>query len=220
MNFNKIDIDNWERKENYIWFTTQNKCNLNMTTNVDISNLVKFIKEKKIRFYPVFGYIISNIVNQTKEFKMSVDKEGNLGYWDVVYPRYPIFHDEDKRISILWTEYNENFNVFYNNFINDINTYGNIRSMAAKGMYPQNCFDITSMPWVSFSSFSCPDNREYLWLAPFIAIGKFFEDRNKIMLPVSVGISHAVSDGYHVSKFFIDFQNLANNFEKWLIINN
>ena len=29
MNFNKIDIDNWERKENYIWFTTQNKCNLN-----------------------------------------------------------------------------------------------------------------------------------------------------------------------------------------------
>lgn len=164
MNFKKIDMDNWDRKENYAWFTTKNRCKINMTMNVDATRLIKIIKENNLRHYPVFTYIVSKVINRNDEFKMNYDEEGNLGIYDVVHPRYPIFHESDKRLSILWTEYSDDFRVFYDRFINDINTYGEIRSMAAKGKYPPNCFDMSSLPWCSFTSFDCPPTNDIVWL--------------------------------------------------------
>lgn len=215
--FNKIDIETWYRKENYIWFTTKNNCKINITANINITNLLKSMKENKFRCYPVFAYMISRIINENDELKTWYNENGELVIWNVVHPRYPIFNEDDKQISILWTEYSKNFNLFYDNFLLDVERYGNIRGMASKGPYPINCFDITSIPWVSFINFTCP-NDNFLWFAPFIATGKFFEDNNKFMLPVSITSHHAVTDGYHVSKFFIDFQYLADNFENWLFI--
>ncbi len=212
MNFKKIDIDNWDRKENYNWFTTKSRCKINMTMNIDATKLIKVIKENNLRHYPVFTYIVSRVLNANDEFKMNYDEEGNLGIYDVVHPRYPIFHESDKRLSILWTEYSENFSVFYDRFISDINTYGEKRSMAAKGIFPPNCFDMSSLPWSSFTSFDCPPTNDVVWLPPFVMVGRFFEDNGKLLLPVSISVHHSVCDGYHVSRFFNEFQNLAHKF--------
>lgn len=214
MNFKKIDVENWDRKENYEWFTTRNRCKINMTMQLDITDLVKIIKENKIRCYPTFTYIASKVINKHDEFKMNYDEEENLVVYDVVHPRYPIFHESDKKISILWTEYSEDFKVFYESFINDINTYGEKRSMAAKGKYPPNCFDMSSLPWSSFTSFDCPPTHDVVWLPPFVMVGKFFENNGKMLLPISISVHHATCDGYHVSRFFSEFQELASNFKK------
>ena len=216
MNFSKINLDTWERKENYIWFTTKNRCKINMTMNVEVTNLVKKIKEKKIRCYPTFTYIVSRVINEHDEFKMAYDEDENLGVWDVVHPRYPIFHDSDKRISILWTEYSEDFKIFYDRFIEDIKQFGEKRSMCAKGLFPPNCFDMSSLPWSSFNSFDCPPTQDTVWLPPFVMVGRFFEDNGKILLPVSMSVHHAVCDGYHVSKFFSEFQELSEKVDEWM----
>ena len=111
-----------------------------MTMNIDVTKLVGIIKEKKLRCSPTFTYIVSKVLNASDEFKMNYDEDGNLGIYGVIHPRYPIFHESDKRISILWTEYSDNFKVFYDRFINNINTYGEIRSMAAKGKFSAKLF--------------------------------------------------------------------------------
>ena len=54
MSFKKIDMDNWDRKEYYNWFTTKNRCKINMTMNIDATPLIKIIKENNLRHYPVF----------------------------------------------------------------------------------------------------------------------------------------------------------------------
>ena len=216
MNFKKIDMEKWDRKENYEWFTTKNRCKINMTMNVDVTNLVKIIKQNKLRCYPTFTYIASMVINKHDEFKMNYDESGNLGVYDIIHPRYPIFHESDEKISILWTEYSEDFKVFYSSFISDIEKYGEKRSMAAKGKFPPNCFDMSSLPWSSFTSFDCPPTHDVVWLPPFVMAGRFFESNDKMLLPVSISVHHATCDGYHVSRFFSEFQNLAKDFEKYL----
>lgn len=216
MNFKKIDMEKWDRKENYEWFTTKNRCKINMTMNVDVTNLVKIIKQNKLRCYPTFTYIASMVINKHDEFKMNYDESGNLGVYDIIHPRYPIFHESDERISILWSEYSEDFKVFYSSFISDIEKYGEKRSMAAKGKFPPNCFDMSSLPWSSFTSFDCPPTHDVVWLPPFVMVGRFFESNDKMLLPVSISVHHATCDGYHVSRFFSEFQNLAKDFEKYL----
>ena len=216
MNFKKIDMEKWDRKENYEWFTTKNRCKINMTMNVDVTNLVKIIKQNKLRCYPTFTYIASMVINKHDEFKMNYDESGNLGVYDIIHPRYPIFHESNEKISILWTEYSEDFKVFYSSFISDIEKYGEKRSMAAKGKFPPNCFDMSSLPWSSFTSFDCPPTHDVVWLPPFVMVGRFFESNDKMLLPFSISVHHATCDGYHVSRFFSEFQNLAKDFEKYL----
>ncbi len=216
--FNKIDIDKWDRKENYNWFTTKNRCKINMTMNVDVTKLVKVIKERKIRCYPTFTYITSKIINRNNEFKMSYNKEGDLGYYDLVHPRYPIFHEVDKKISILWTEYADDFQTFYSRFIEDIEKYGEKRSMSAKGMFPENCFDMSSLPWSSFTSFDCYPTKDVVWLPPFVMVGKFFKHGENTLLPVSLSVHHAVCDGYHASNFFNEFEKISFDCERWINI--
>ncbi|MDR4347123.1 type A chloramphenicol O-acetyltransferase, partial [Bacillus anthracis] len=37
-----------------------------------------------------------------------------------------------------------------------------------------------------------------------------------IMLPVSLQVHHSVCDGYHVSRFIEDLQELSNSCNEWL----
>lgn len=47
-------------------------------------------------------------------------------------------------------------------------------------------------------------------------VGRFFEDSGKFLLPVSISVHHDTCDGYHVSKFFSEFQDLALNFDYYI----
>ncbi|MBL3853137.1 CatA-like O-acetyltransferase, partial [Bacillus cereus] len=49
-----------------------------------------------------------------------------------------------------------------------------------------------------------------------ITCGKYFNEENKIMLPVSLQVHHSVCDGYHVSRFIEDLQELSNSCNEWL----
>ena len=211
MNFKKIDMNTWERSESYTFFITYNRCKINMTMQLDITNLIKTIKQNKLRCYPVFTYITSKVVNRHDEFKMNYDENGDLILYDFLHPRYPIFHDSDKTLSILWTDYNDDFKTFYEQFISDVNQYGEKRSMAAKGQFPPNCFDMSCLPWSSFTSFDCPPTKDTVWLPHFVMVGKFYSKDDKIFLPISLSVHHSVCDGYHVSRFFDEFQSLAEN---------
>ena len=48
---------------------------------------------------------------------------------------------------------------------------------------------------------------------PVITWGKYIEKNGKITLPFSFNIHHAAADGYHLSRFFIELQELLNSFE-------
>lgn len=40
MNFKKIDIENWARKEHYRYYTEKLKIEVNMTAPIDVKNLL------------------------------------------------------------------------------------------------------------------------------------------------------------------------------------
>ena len=42
MNFKKIDIENWARKEHYRYYTEKLKIEVNMTAPIDVKNLLDF----------------------------------------------------------------------------------------------------------------------------------------------------------------------------------
>lgn len=99
MRFHIIDRENWNR-EQYFEHYLKLKCTFSMTVNVDITMLLEELHQKGIKFYPVFIYLISKVVNNHKEFRTCFNDEGVLGYWEEMTPSYTIFHKDDKSFQV------------------------------------------------------------------------------------------------------------------------
>ncbi|MED1449061.1 CatA-like O-acetyltransferase, partial [Bacillus pacificus] len=93
--------------------------------------------------------------------------------------------------------------------------YANVHGLFTKENIPPNVFPISSIPWTSFTGFNINNDADYL--LPIITCGKYFNEKNKVMLPVSLQVHHSVCDGYHASRFIEDLQALSNSCnEEWL----
>jgi chloramphenicol O-acetyltransferase type A len=69
---------------------------------------------------------------------------------------------------------------------------------------------------VSFTSFAharTPGRGESI---PRIAFGKFLRDRDRIHLPISVEVHHALMDGLHVGRFIMSLEEALAKPESYL----
>lgn len=214
--FHFVDMDHYERREHFEYYTKLVRTNYNLTANIDLTALYKRIKEKEIRFYPTFIFAIIKGINQNKEFRMQVDQSGRLGYWDFLHPSYTIFHEDDHTFSDIWTEFNPKFTVFYENALEDIVRYKEVKGVKAKPNKPQNFCPISGVPWLHFSNYSCDTFSEPHMYFPVISFGKYIEKEGKIEIPLSIFVNHAVADGYHSCKLLNDIQNIVQKAEEWI----
>jgi chloramphenicol O-acetyltransferase type A len=59
----------------------------------------------------------------------------------------------------------------------------------------------TTLPWLSFTSFSHARNWGVEDSVPKIAFGKFIKEDERTLLPFSVEVHHALMDGLHVGRY-------------------
>ena len=161
-------------------------------------------------------YVVMKAVNQNREFRMSFDADGRLGYWDTVVPCYTLFHPESKTFTDIWSEYSDDFPTFYRTVVADMEQYRDVTgTIKARPGQPANFCPVSCLPWLSFTSFAQDTYAENQLLFPLIKFGKYFHDTvgGKTLIPVSVFVSHAVADGYHTCKLINDMQEIAANLE-------
>lgn len=216
MGFHKIDLETWPRKSYYDYYMNIIKCRYSLEIQLDITRLYRAVKSRELKFYPCMIYAIITAINQNQEFRMAKDEEGNLGYWDVLHPSYTIFHDDTKTFSDLWSEFHEDFPTFYKTVRQDMETYKDVHKIKARDNQPPNFCPISCIPWISFTGHSNDSYGESPLLFPVILFGKYYEQGEKMLLPFSVYIHHAVADGYHTSKLLNDLQAVCDDCEHWM----
>lgn len=128
--FHVIDKASWERSAHFDYYFSQIKCRYNLNASIVITNLVKKQKERRLKFFPAMLYAILKAVNQNKEFRMSFNEQGEIGYWEEVVPCYTLFHDENKTFTDIWSEYDERFEVFYHTVVGDMRRFGGVAGAA------------------------------------------------------------------------------------------
>lgn len=215
MKFHTIDRENWGRKIYFEHYLHQ-KCNYSISANIDITFLLEQLRNKGLKLYPAFIYMVSKTVNNYKEFRTCFNEEGVLGYWDQMVPSYTIFHKDNKTFSSIWTDFNDEFSTFYKNYQIDLDCYGDLKGLDIKENIPENTFYISSIPWVSFTGFNLNIHHDNDYLLPIVTGGKYFHQEDKVLLPVSLQMHHAVCDGYHAGLFFDEMQHLSYKCNVWL----
>lgn len=153
-NFHKIDLKRWDRSQYFYYFTKMLPTGYSISVNIDVTNTYNRIKSKQRKFFPAYLYVASKIISEMNEFRVA-SLNDELGYYEVLHPSYAILHKDDNTMSNMWTEYDDDFDTFYKNYMNDQNKYGdNHGPMAKTEIVPQNSFMIGMLPWIEFSSYT------------------------------------------------------------------
>ena len=86
--------------------------------------------------------------------------------------------------------------------------------MEAKPGTPANTFPVSMIPWTSFDGFNLNLQKGYDYLLPIFTLGKFEEEDGICRIPLAVQVHHAVCDGFHLSRFLNELQELIRE-QKW-----
>ena len=207
MSFRLIDLDSWDRKEYYQHYMSQVVCTYSMTVDVGVTSL------SGRKLYPAMLWLLTDTVNQFEEFRTQLTETG-LGIYEKMCPSYTIFNKDTEKFSVIWTEFDSDYDVFLRRYEEDCRAYGACVRMFPKEYKPEYAFDVSMLPWQSFSAFNLNVYGEGKWLLPIFTMGKTYEQDGKTLLPLAIQVHHAVCDGYHVCKFVEVLQEKMAAFDK------
>ena len=203
MSYKIINKETYYRKGVLRHFSEDCKCSTSMTARIDVTKLVRYSKESKTKFYINFLYILSKVLNSRDDYKMGYLYQTNeLICYDVINPTQYIFHEDTETCTPVYTEYDENYEKFYDNASKDIERAKNTRDYMLDMANHPNWFDASYIPWLSYDSLNIELPDGYLFFAPIINWGKYREENGKLLMPVSVRLNHAIADGYLIANVF------------------
>lgn len=210
MNYTKVDIDEWSRGSLFQFYIEKMRIVMSLTVDINVAPLITYTKKNDLKFYPAMIWVVSKVINSHDEFKYSWDTDGNLIRWDSISPSYTVFNRDDECFSKFVTEYTDDIFEFYQRTVDNQRKYQEERAII--GNQPQNFFDVSCLPWVKYKHFDVHVFDEGKFLAPVLTWGKYEVQNGNALMPLTMNIHHAVADGFHLSRFFNEVQELIDSY--------
>ncbi len=214
--FTPIDPAAWPRTELFHYFANMAPTGYSVTAEVDVTRLCATLRAAGKKFFPAYLWLVTRALRSQIEFRVAV-RDGVLGYYTHLTPLYASFHEDDKTFSLMWTEYCDDFAVFYERYMENQRRYGSVRGALCQKATspPENSYTVSAVPWIRFSHFAVHDlspaggdRKPYFF--PSVEAGCFFERDGKTVMPLSLTCHHATTDGWHIHVFLEEWQALAD----------
>ena len=206
-NFHPVDLDHWERREEFQFFSTSG-CGFSMTAEMDITRLYAFCKEQGYRLYPLLDAVTVQVMNAHEEYRYAW-KDGVFGCYEVLHP---LIFDRTPggNVRCLMAEYHPDIPLQLAEFDRVRAQYAGACAYRPQGALPQNVANISCIPWVQFTNLSFGLRYCAEYCTPMVVFGKFHRLEGKTYIPMSVYCNHAVNDGWHASLLMTEFQERAD----------
>ena len=203
MNYKVIDQNKYYRSGVFRHFSEECKCSTSMTARVDVTELVKFAKQTDTKFYIDFLYILSTVLNARDDYRMGyLWQTQELICYDRIHPTQYIFHEDTETCTPVYTTYDEDYQIFYENAVQDVEKAKQTREYGLDMENHPNWFDASYISWLSYDSLNIELPDGYLFFAPIVNWGRYREENGRLVMPVSVRMNHAIADGYLVANVF------------------
>ena len=200
-----IDLKTWKRRKHFEMYSGLDYPYLNITANVDLSQLYPWCKEKGYSLFAAIAYITSRSANEIPELRQRIRGDQVVEH-AVIRPSYTVLTD-DETFGFATIDFTTDFPAFHAAVLDVIErTKANpsIEDEAGK----DDLMFLTTVTWVSFTQLTHPLPLNPPDSFPRISWGKFFDQEGKRLMPLSLCANHALIDGLHVGKFFAGVERL------------
>lgn len=215
-----IDLDNYPRKSHLEYFMLMTHPQLNVTVDVDVTDLRAFCKSENCSFFLSFVHVVAISADSIPQFRQRIHrlceeelrdpahnapKEGVFAGCEIrEYEQSPTSHTEATGNELYcycplyhhmpWSEY--------------ITTATEKQKIArAKGTLEEDpeieaFYFPTCIKWIHYRDIVHPMTDRYD-SNPRFSWGKYEEDyRGRLMMPLTVAAHHGLVDGIHLGKFY------------------
>jgi len=210
----KITFKNAHRQKHFNFFKAMNHPHFNICANVDITNFIKLVTKNKLRFTYSVVYAISKAAMEVKEFRWRIIDE-ELYECESVTPSFTTYTEVADVFSFCDVPFIDNYSTFIKNA--QLKAAAMNKNPSFEDANHQDYLFLSSIPWVSFTMFQHAMPFHPTDSVPRITWGKYFQEGQKVKMPISVQAHHAVVDGRHVGQYFQALERIFNDFEKVIL---
>jgi chloramphenicol O-acetyltransferase type A len=200
-----IDVELWNRKEHYHFFSNMDFPFFGITTEVDCTLAYKHAKEQKQSFFATYLHKSMIAVNSVEELKYRI-MDGNVVSFPIVHAGATIGR-EDGTFGFIYVDFTNDFQTFNEQLQKEIQDVSNSTGLRLKNEdLEKDLIRHSTIPWASFSGLLHPTNINPTESIPKITFGKFSTRDGRKYLPVSIEAHHGLVDGLHLSRYLEAFQ--------------
>ena len=119
----------------------------------------------------------------------------------------------------MWTEYDDDFSVFYKAYMDNQQQYGGNHGVLSQPdrLPPPNAYTVSCVPWIHFQHFAVHSYDLKGYYFPSVEAGRYDDENGRLMMPLSITCHHAATDGWHVNRFLETLQREMDSFDKYII---
>lgn len=201
-----LDIENWNRKEHFEFFSTYDDPFFGVSTEVDCTKTYNYSKANNISFFSLYLHMSLVAANKIEAFRYRIIDD-KVAVYNQIHASSTIAR-KDGTFGFSFVPFSTEFELFNENLRLEITRIENTTGLGLDDKTKRyDIFHYSSVPWIKFSGVSHARNFKVADSSPKITFGKAYSFENKTMLPISIYAHHGLMDGLHVSKFLEEFQN-------------
>lgn len=206
----EIDIESWKRKEHFHFFYRMDYPQYNICMDIDISHFLAYTKQQQLPFYYAMIYAVTDVLNKTEEFRYRI-RDGKVVLHNQVHPSFTDMDSDssDELFKIVTVNHEGNIHAF-THAAREASRYQKSYFDLSKVAGRDDLIYITCIPWISFTHLSHTITLNRNDSVPRISWRKYYQQDDKIFLPFSVQVHHALADGIHVGKYVNELQKYLN----------
>ncbi len=216
----EIDMKTYPKRNQYLWFKNYPQSCYGFDVNLDVTELVRYTKERKESFFPYFFYAVLTGVNAIDEMRMRI-VNGKPYLYDRIHPTFTVMTKEGVYQNCGF-ELPDTFPEFYDETRRIIKDVKNLPVSEDLDRFPicqtPNVVFATCIPLLSFTAMTHPlpvGDQESLSI-PRICWGKYHQEADgsyHVMLNITV--SHVFVDGFPLSHCFERIQEEVRKVATW-----
>ena len=212
---NSLDVTTWARRQHFEHYLHRVPCTYSLTVELDTSRLADALRTSTRKTYIAQIWAIASVVNRHREFRMALTDAGDPAVWSITHPSFTVFNSELETFASVWVPYDPDFGTFHDAAAQVHAEHAWATEFFPLGTPPANSFDVSSLPWTSFTGFTLNIDGGGRHLAPIFTLGRYVERDGRTLLPVALQIHHAAADGFHASRLLNELGALLND-PSWL----
>ncbi len=201
-----IDMDTWERKDNFEFFRHFLNPQLSITSEVECAGAKSRAKALKESFFLHYLYAVLKAVNEIPEFRYRIDPKGNIVYFDTVDILSPIKVKANGKFFTARFPWHDDFQSFYTSarkIMESLDPEGDpYEAEKTGGKDLLDVFLLSATPDLYFTSISCTQEYRHGNNYPLMNAGKAVERDGKLIMPISMTLHHGFVDGHHIALFY------------------
>lgn len=200
-----INIESWNRKEHFEFFSRMASPYFGITTEVDCTIAYDNAKENGNSFFAHYLHKSMIAVNSVEELRLRI-VDNKVALFEKINAGATVGR-ADGTFGFIFVNFSYDFETFNKELQNEIQTVLNSTGLRLNDDdIKKDLIRHSTIPWTSFTGLLHPTNFDRTESVPKITFGKFSIREGKKYLPVSIEAHHGLVDGFHLAKYLSEFQ--------------